>query len=74
MAIRAYREFDRRGGEQAPDSVIYGLLKILFATKISLCREHRFVSQQELDLFYFAAGSMAQLCTGSSQIVGSEMV
>jgi hypothetical protein len=32
------------------------------------------VSKEELDLFDFAAGSMAQLCTGSAQIVRSEMV
>jgi hypothetical protein len=32
------------------------------------------VSEQELNLFNFSAGSMAQLCTGSAQIVGSKVV
>ena len=32
------------------------------------------MSEQELNLFYLSAGSMAQLCTGSAQIVGSKVV
>src|SRR3954470_17894539 len=59
---------------QTPKSVVYGLLKVLFATEISLGGEDRRVSEQELNLFYLSAGSMAQLCTGSAQIVGSKVV
>ena len=32
------------------------------------------MSQEELDLFDFASGGMAKLCTGSAQIVWSEVI
>jgi len=52
-----------------PANTRIGRLRALFATEIPLCREDGCVSEQELNLFYLSAGSMAQLCTGSAQIV-----
>jgi len=50
------------------------LLEVLFAPEISLRGEDRRVSQEELDLFDFAARSMAQLRTSPTQIVWSDLI
>jgi hypothetical protein len=45
-------------GLSAHKTVVYGLLKVLFATEISIGGEDRRVSEQELDLFYLSAGRL----------------
>jgi hypothetical protein len=38
--------------------VIHGILDILFAPEVALCRLHRYMPEKELDLFEFAACNM----------------
>jgi hypothetical protein len=48
----------RRGSRLQPYFVVHRLPQPLFAPKVSLCRFHRFVAKQELDLLQFAARRM----------------
>jgi hypothetical protein len=52
-------QFDCPEGEKTAEAVVHGLLKLLFATEISLRGENGCVSQEELDLFDFPAVYMA---------------
>ena len=72
--IQGLPRFDRPSGEQGTKPVVDRLLKVLFAAKISLRGEDGRVSQEELNLFDFAARRMAQICTGPTQIMWSEVV
>jgi hypothetical protein len=49
--------------------VIYGIFDLLLRAQITLCSLDRYVAEQELNLFEFAAGNMAQPGAGSSLIV-----
>ena len=57
--VRDLSQFDCLKGEEPAEAVIHGRFKILFATQISLCSEHRRVSQEELDLLDLTARGMA---------------
>src|SRR5205807_1566438 len=48
--------------------------KILFAAEIAFCCLHGGMSQQELDLLKFTTAIMAQLRTGSPQIMRSNVL
>lgn len=39
--------------------VIYGILDLLLRAQVTLCSLDRYVAEQELDLFEFAAGNVA---------------
>ena len=56
---RALPQFDRPEVKKTAEAVVHGLLQVLFATEVSLGRENGCVSQEELDLFDFAAVYMA---------------
>jgi hypothetical protein len=55
-------------------SVVHWMSEILLATKITLGGLHRCMPQQELNLLKLAATAVAQLRTGSPQIVGSNVL
>ena len=54
------------------DSVVYGLAKSLFAAQVPLRRLHRYMPQQELNLFQLAAGSMAEPRARPAEVVRRE--
>lgn len=67
-------QFHRLEGKEATESVVHGLLKVLFATKISLGSENGCMPQKELDLFDLAAVYMAQSCVRSPKIMRSQTI
>jgi len=48
--------------------------EILFATEIALRRLYGRMPQQELNLLQFATAAVAQLCTGSTQVMRCNML
>jgi len=51
------------------EKIIHWMSEILFAAEITLCGLHGYMSQQELNLLQFTTAVMAQLRTGSPQIM-----
>ena len=49
--------------------IVHRMSEILFAAKIAFRRLHGRMPQQELNLFQFATARVAQLRTGSPQVV-----
>ena len=54
--------------------IVYRMSKILFAPEIAFGRLHRYVPQQELNLLKLSAVRVAQLRTGSPQIMRCNML
>jgi hypothetical protein len=71
---RADALFDRPEGKQAAKTIVHGLLKILLASQISLRRQHRNMSEEELDLFQLFAIHVAEFCARPTEIMRSEMI
>jgi hypothetical protein len=55
------------------EAIINGVLQLLFAPDVSLCRLHRSVPKQEPNLFEFAAAIVAEPGTGATKIVGRQI-
>jgi len=55
-------------------TIVHWMSEILLATKIAFGGLHRGVPQQELYLFQFSTVAVAQLRTGSPQVVGSNVL
>jgi hypothetical protein len=53
--------------------VIYGMFDLLLRAQVTLCSLDRYVAEQELDLFEFAASNMASPGAGAPQIVGCNL-
>ena len=53
--------------------IIYGIFDLLLRAQVTLGSLDRYVAGQELDLFEFAAGNMAESGAGSPQIVGRNL-
>ena len=51
------------------EKVVHWMPEILFAAEIAFCGLHRSMAQQELNLLQFTTAIMAQLRTGSPQIM-----
>jgi hypothetical protein len=56
------------------EAVVHWAAKVLLATEIPLCRLHRDVREQELNLLQFTTIVVAQFRTCSSQIVRRDML
>ena len=56
------------------EQVINWMPEILFASQIAFCGLHRCVSEQKLNLLQFTAAIMAQLGTGSPQIMRGDVL
>src|SRR3974390_1901523 len=55
-------------------AVVYRLLQVLLAAKVSLGCQHGNMAEKELNLLQFSAVHMAEFCAGSPEIAWSEMV
>jgi hypothetical protein len=55
------------------DSIVNGILKLLFAPDVSLRGLDRGVPKQKPNLFEFAAAIMAESGTGATQVVGLQI-
>jgi hypothetical protein len=43
-----------------PDAVVYGIFDSLLRPQVALCGLYRYMAEEELDLFEFAASNMAE--------------
>jgi hypothetical protein len=53
--------------------IVHGMSEILFASQVALCRLHRCMSEQELNLLQLSSAVMTQLGAGTPQIMGRNM-
>jgi hypothetical protein len=58
--------------DHLPHSGIYRIPESLFASEIALCRLHRNVAEQELNLLQFAAGLMTETSACPPEVVRCE--
>ena len=61
-------------GEQAAKAIVHGFFQVLFAAEVTLRRQDGGVPQKELDLLQFTAVHVAELCTGSPEIMRGEVI
>jgi hypothetical protein len=54
--------------------IVHRMSQILFAAEIAFRRLHRCMPQQELNLLQLATAGVAQLGTGSAQVMRSDML
>jgi len=66
--------FMRPPGRSEIKKIVYRMSEILFATEIAFRRLDRCMPQQELNLLQLAAIAVAQLRTGSPQVMRSDML
>jgi len=64
----------RPPGRSEIKKIVYRMSEILFATEIAFRRLDRCMPQQELNLLQLAAIAVAQLRTGSPQVMRSDML
>ena len=64
----------RRGECVEVKTIVHWMSQILLAAKIAFGGLHRRMAQQELNLFQFATVTVAQLRTGSPQVVRSNVL
>lgn len=57
-----------------PEQFFHGMTEVLFAFEVALLGLHRGMSQQELNLLDLAAAGVAQLRTGSAQVVRPDVL
>jgi hypothetical protein len=51
------------------DTVVYGILKSLFAAEVSFSSLNRYVTEEELNLLKLPSGLMAKPCAGSTEVM-----
>jgi hypothetical protein len=70
---QSLKRIDGSGGEKTTEAVVDGLLKVLFAAKVTFRGQNGGVTKEKLDLLEFSSVHMTQLRAGATQIMRSDL-